>query len=175
MMQRSVYRVEGEHEGALVVLDAAADEPAVPARDLEGGEGPAQAQRHDVGVGDRGEVALRAGGAGHIGKSQVAVDVGHGEAQTLSHPFGLVEGVPGRRAPGLAGLRRGEVLHGLVAHQARDVGDDVLPDLVDVGVHLLLELLVYHVPSLGRAPPAPGSSAVHLSAPASFVPERRPA
>ena len=145
-------RVEREHEGALVVLHAAPDEVAVLARDLERGEVPVKAQRHDVGVGDRGDVALGPGGAGDVGKAQVAVDVRDRKAQALGHLLGLDERAVGGGAPGLARLGGGEVLHGLVPHEAVDVGDDVLPHLVHVGVHLLLELLVHHVPSLRPAP-----------------------
>ena len=142
-----VGRVEREHEGALIVGHAAADQHAVLARDGERREVPALTGGHDVGVGDRGDVALGAGGAGDVGKTKIAVEVRDLEAQALRHALRLDERVVCGRAPGLAGLGVLEVLHGVVAHEAIHVCDDVLPDLVHESVYLALELLVNHVSS----------------------------
>ena len=131
-----VGRVEGEDEGALVVQDAAADEVAVLAGDVQCGEGPAQAKRHDVGVGDGGYI--RVGLAGHVSKADVAVKVGDLKAKTGGNALSGNEGLVCLGAKGLAGLGRLEVLDGLDLDQGADVLDDVLPNLLDILVNLLL-------------------------------------
>ena len=98
-------------------------------------------------MGDRGDVALGAGGAGDVGKAQVAVEVRDLEAQALGHSLGLHEGVVCPGTPGLAGLGVLEILYRVMAHEAVHVCDDVLPNLVNVGINLLLELLVNHASS----------------------------
>ena len=44
-----------------------------------------------------------------------------------------------------------EVLDGLDGDKVRDVLDGVLPDLIDVGVHLRFELLINHGAFLSRS------------------------
>ena len=160
---KEVRGVEREDEGALVVEDAAADEVAVLARDVEGGEGPAEAERDDVGVGNGGDVAV--GLAGEVGVADVAVEVGDGKAEAGGDLFGGNQRLVGCRAPGLAGLRVLQVLDRLDLHKGADILDDILPDLVDKDVDVLLELLLVHASSLCSAHGASvGGFRNHLSA-----------
>ena len=135
-------RVEREDEGALVVEDAASEQVALASRDVERVDGPAEAERNDVGVGDRGDVALRL--AREVGVAEVAVEVVRVEAETAGDGEGAGERLVRSGAPGLARLGMVEVLDRLDLHERADVGDHVLPDLVDVLVNLCLELLVRH-------------------------------
>ena len=143
MALEEVGGVERHHEGALVVEDAAADEVAVLARDVQGIEGPTNPERHYVGVRDGGEVALR--GARQVREADVALAVVRLEAEPRGHLEAATQCLAGRLAPGTAGRRALEVLDGLDLHEVVDVSYRVLPDLVDVGVDLGLELLVCHV------------------------------
>ena len=66
------------------------------------------------------------------------------EPQAGGYADGCLERLMGGGAPGHTGSRGGLVLDRADADQPVDIGDHVLPHLVDVGVHFLLELLISH-------------------------------
>ena len=141
--------VEREDEGALVVLDAASDQEAALTCDLERREVPAEAERHDVHVGDCRDLGV--GLAREVRVADAAVAVGGGEPQALRDLERTAQRLCGRGAVGHAGSGVLEVLDGLDGDKVRDVLDGVLPDLIDVGVHLRFELLINHGAFLSRS------------------------
>ena len=147
--------VQRDDAGALVVDDAAADEVAVLARDLVGLERPAGAGGHHVHVADDADLAV--GAAGQVGVADVALDVARPKPHALGH---LERG--GQRLARPGAVRR--ALGGLVqlldagdAHQRVDVGDDVVPMLVEVCVDLVVDQGFVHESSFGRLVARPSS------------------
>jgi hypothetical protein len=143
-----VRRVEREHERALVVQHAAADEIALAARHVEGVDRPAESLGDDVRVGDGRDLAV--GRARKVGVAYVAVALVGIQPQPLRDAERGHERIMASLAPRHTRTRRLGVSHGANPHQRADVLDRVLPYLVDVGVDLLLELLVRHASSISR-------------------------
>ena len=134
--------IKREDEGTLVIQHAAADQVAVLARDREGVEVPAQALGHDIGVRDGRNLHVRL--AREVRVADVPVAIMGVEPQAGGYADGCLERLVGRGAPGHARDRGLLVLDRADADQPVDIGDHVLPHLVDVGVYLLLELLISH-------------------------------
>ena len=140
---KEVGRIEREDERALVVEHATAQQIAVTTRDVERGNGPTDASGHDVGVCDGRNLRLAL--ALEVGVSDVALAVVGIQAQTPCHGQTLAQGLIGGRTPRLARFGMGDILHRIDSHKPRDVCDHVLPDFIDIGIHLRFELFVYHL------------------------------
>ena len=134
---KEAARVQRQHGRALVVDDAAAEQPAVAADHLVGVRVPARPLGHHVHVGDRGNLLVR--GTGKVRIAEVAVAVVGLQAADVGDTQGLVERLARTRAPGGVLLGGTEVLDAPVAHEGLDVIEHLGPHALDELVDLCLE------------------------------------
>ena len=76
-----------------------------------------------------------------IGDSHIALVVARLIAELLRDAERAIERVTDRAAKRRAGLRIGRNCHGRITHQLLDIGDDILPDLIDILGNALLHLI----------------------------------
>ena len=76
-----------------------------------------------------------------IGNAHIALVVACLVAELLRDAERAIERVTNRTAKRCAGLRISRNRHGRIAHQPLDIGDDILPDLVDILGNALLHLI----------------------------------
>ena len=131
--------VERQHRRALVVNNAATEQPALAALHGERVGVPARAGRHHVHVADSRELLVAA--ARDIGDSHIALVVARLIAELLRNAERAIERITDRATKRRAGLRIGRNCHGRITHQLLDIGDDILPDLVDILGDALLHLI----------------------------------
>ena len=131
--------VERQHCRALVVNHAATEQPALAALHGERVGVPARAGGNHVHVADSRELLVAA--ARNIGDSHIALVVARLIAELLRNAERAIERITDRAAKRRAGLRIGRNCHGRITHQLLDIGDDILPDLVDILGDALLHLI----------------------------------
>ena len=131
--------VERQHRRTLVVDNAAAEQPALATLHRKRVGVPARAGGHHVHVADGRELLVTA--ARDIGNAHIALVVARLIAELLRNAERAVERVTDRAAKRRARLCIGRNCHGRIAHQLLDIGDDVLPDLVDILGNALLHLI----------------------------------
>ena len=131
--------VERQHRRALVVDHAAAEQPALAALHRKRVGVPAGACGHHVHMADSRELLIAA--ARDIGDAHIALVIARLVAELLRDAERAIECVTDRAAKRRAGLRIGSNGHGRIAHQLLDIGDDILPDLVDILGDALLHLI----------------------------------
>ena len=131
--------VERQYRRTLVVDHAAAEQPALATLHRKRVGVPARAGGHHVHVADGRELLVAA--TGDIGNAHIALVVARLVAEVLCDAERAIERVTDRAAKRRTGLRIGSNGNRRVAHQLLDIGDDVLPDLVDVLGNTLLHLI----------------------------------
>ena len=133
--------IEGEHSRTLIVNDAATEQPAFPALHAERIGGPTGSRGHDVHVRDGRHLgSLRARDVGH---AHIAVIIRRAVAETLGHGERTVERLAHRAAERGARLGSGGVGDRGDLDQTGYIRDDVLPDLIDVGLDVADELVIH--------------------------------
>ena len=131
--------VERQHRRTLVVDNAATEQPALATLHRKRVGVPTGAGGHHVHVADGRELLVAA--AGNVGDAHIALVVARLVAELLSDAERAIERVTDRAAKRRAGLRIGTNCHGRITHQLLDIGDDILPDLVDILGNALLHLI----------------------------------
>ena len=131
--------VERQHRRTLVVDHATAEQPALATLHRKRIGIPAGAGGHHVHVADGRELLIAA--TRDIGNTHVTLVVACLVAKLLRDAERAIERVTDRTAKRRAGLRIGRNRHGRIAHQLLDIGDDILPDLVDILGNALLHLI----------------------------------
>ena len=76
-----------------------------------------------------------------IGNAHITLVIARLVAELLRDAERAVERVMHRSAKRRAGLRIGRNRHGRITHQLLNIGDDILPDLVDILGDALLHLI----------------------------------
>ena len=131
--------VERQHSRTLVVDHAATEQPALAALHRKRIGIPARAGGHHVHMADGRELLVAA--ARDIGNAHIALVVARLVAELLRNAERAIERVTDRAAKRRAGLRIGSNCHGRITHQLLDIGDDILPDLVNILGNALLHLI----------------------------------
>ena len=131
--------VERQHGRTLVVDNAAAEQPALATLHRKRVGVPARAGGDHVHVADGRELLVAA--ARDIGNAHIALVVARLVAELLRNAECAIERVTDRAAKRRAGLRIGRNRHGRITHQLLNIGDDILPDLVDILGDALLHLI----------------------------------
>ena len=131
--------VERQHGRTLVVDHAAAEQPALATLHRKRIGIPTGAGGNHVHVADSRELLVAA--ARDIGDAHIALVVARLVAELLRDAERAIERVTDRAAKRRTGLRIGRNRHGRITHQLRNIGDDILPDLVDVLGDALLHLI----------------------------------
>ena len=131
--------VERQHGRTLVVDNAAAEQPALATLHRKRVGVPARAGGHHVHMANGRELLVAA--AGNVGNAHIALVVARLVAELLRNAERAIERVTDRAAKRRAGLRIGRNCHGRITHQLLDIGDDILPDLVDILGNALLHLI----------------------------------
>ena len=131
--------VERQHGRTLVVDYAAAEQPALAALHRKRVGVPTGASGYHVHMADSRELLIAA--ARNIGDSHKALVVARLVAELLRDAERAIECVTDRAAKRRAGLRIGSNGHRWITHQLLDIGDDILPDLVDILSNALLHLI----------------------------------
>ena len=139
MLEQVGAGVERQHGRTLVVDNAAAEQPALATLHRKRVGVPARAGGDHVHVADGRELLVAA--ARDIGNAHIALVVARLVAELLRNAECAIERVTDRAAKRRAGLRIGRNRHGRITHQLRNIGDDILPDLVDVLGNALLHLI----------------------------------
>ena len=132
--------VQGDHHGAFIIRDAAAQQPAVLDAHLEGVGRPAVAHRHHVHMADGGQILFRIG-TGQLCVAHVVLAVAGGKAHAGCQLQRLVQCGTGALAEGCA-LFRG-ALHAVDGHQRGNVLQQLLLVFRDVRVDLLIQSLIH--------------------------------
>lgn len=131
--------VERQHRRTLVVDHATAEQPALAALHRKRVGVPTGASGNHVHVADSRELLVAA--TRDIGDSHIAPVVARLIAELLRNAERAIERVTDRAAKRRTGLRIGSNGHGRIAHQLFDIGNDILPDLVDILGNALLHLI----------------------------------
>ena len=131
--------VERQHRRTLVVNHAATEQPALAALHRKRVGVPTGASGNHVHVADSRELLVAA--TRDIGDSHIAPVVARLIAELLRNAERAIERVTDRAAKRRTGLRIGSNGHGRIAHQLFDIGNDILPDLVDILGNALLHLI----------------------------------
>ena len=131
--------VERKHRRALVVDHAAAEQPALATLHRKRVGVPTGPGGHHVHVADGRELLVAA--ARDIGNAHIALVIARLVTELLRDAERAIERVTDRAAKRRAGLRIGRNCHGRITHQLLDIGDDILPDLVDILSDTLLHLI----------------------------------
>ena len=131
--------VERQHRRTLVVNHAATEQPALAALHRKRVGVPTGASGNHVHVADSRELLVAA--TRDIGDSHIAPVVARLIAELLRNAERAIERVTDRAAKRRTGLRIGSNGHGRIAHQLFDIGNDILPDLVDILSDALLHLI----------------------------------
>ena len=131
--------VERQHGRTLVVNHAAAEQPALATLHRKRIGVPTGAGGNHVHVADGRELLVAA--TRDIGNTHIALVVARLVAELLRNAERAVERVTHRSAKRRAGLRIGRNRHGRITHQPLNIGDDILPDLVDILSNALLNLV----------------------------------
>ena len=131
--------VERQHRRTLVINHATAEQPALATLHRKRVGVPAGAGGHHVHVADGRELLVAA--TRDIGNAHIALVVARLVAELLRNAERAIERITNRAAKRRARLRIGSNGYGRITHQLLDIGDDVLPDLVDILGNALLHLI----------------------------------
>ena len=139
MFEQVSAGIERQHGRAFVIDHAAAEQPALATLHRKRVGVPTGAGGNHIHVADSRELLVAA--ARDIGNAHITLVVARLVAELLRDAERAIERVTDRAAKRRAGLRIGRNRHGRVAHQLRNIGDDILPNLVDVLGDALLHLI----------------------------------
>ena len=131
--------VERQHRRTLVINHATAEQPALATLHRKRVGVPAGAGGHHVHVADGRELLVAA--TRDIGNAHIALVVARLVAELLRNAERAIERITNRAAKRRARLRIGSNGYGRITHQLLDIGDDILPDLVDILSDALLHLI----------------------------------
>ena len=131
--------VERQHRRALVVDHAATEQPALATLHRKRVGVPTGAGRHHVHMADGRKLLIAA--PRDIGDAHITLVIARLVAELLRNAERAIERITDRAAKRHTGLRIGSNGHGRIAHQLLDIGDDILPDLVDILGDALLHLI----------------------------------
>ena len=131
--------IKRQHRRALVVDHATAEQPALATLHRKRVGVPAGAGGHHVHVADGRELLVAA--TRDIGNAHIALVVARLVAELLRNAERAIERITDRAAKRRTGLCIGSNGHGRIAHQLFDIGDNILPDLVDILSDALLHLI----------------------------------
>ena len=131
--------VERQHRRAFVVDNAAAEQPALATLHRKRVGVPTGASGYHVHMADSRKLLIAA--ARNIGNAHIALVIARLVAELLRNVERAIERITDRAAKRRTGLCIGSNGHGRIAHQLLDIGDDILPDLVDILGNALLHLI----------------------------------
>ena len=131
--------VERQYRRTLVVDNAATEQPALATLHRKRVGIPTGAGGNHVHVADGRELLVAA--ARNIGNAHKALVIARLVAELLRDTERAIKRITDRAAKRRTGLRIGSNGHGRIAHQLLDIGDNVLPDLVDILSDALLHLI----------------------------------
>ena len=131
--------VERQHRWTLVINHATAEQPSLATLHRKRVGVPAGAGGHHVHVADGRELLVAA--TRDIGNAHIALVVARLVAELLRNAERAIERITNRAAKRRARLRIGSNGYGRITHQLLDIGDDILPDLVDILSDALLHLI----------------------------------
>ena len=131
--------VERQHGRTLVVDNAATEQPALATLHRKRVGVPTGTGGHHVNMANGRELFVAA--ARNIGNAHIALVVARLVAELLRDAESAIERVTDRAAKRRAGLCIGGNCHGRITHQLLDIGDDILPDIVDILGNALLHLI----------------------------------
>ena len=143
--------IERQNGGSLVVDHAAAEQPALAALHGKRVRAPTGTGGDHVDVRDGGDVLLAL--ARDVCDSDIAVIVGHLVPQALGDAQAAIERVTHGSAEWSARFGHRGVGDGRICHQGGDVGNDILPDFIDVVLNAL-----HHIRAHGRSLPSDDST-----------------
>ena len=139
MLEQVGAGVERQDGRTLVVDHAAAEQPAVATFHRKRVGVPTGAGGNHVHMADGRELLVAA--TRDIGDAHIALVVARLVAELLCDTERAIERVTDRTAKRRTGLRIGRNRHGRITHQLLNIGDDILPDLVDILGDALLHLI----------------------------------
>ena len=131
--------IKRQHRRALVVDHAATEQPALATLHRKRVGVPTGAGRHHVHMADGRKLLIAA--PRDIGDAHITLVIARLVAELLRNAERAIERITDRAAKRRTGLRIGSNGHGRIAHQLLDIGDDILPDLVDILSDALLHLI----------------------------------
>ena len=139
MLEQVGAGVERQDGRTLVVDHAATEQPALTTLHRKRIGVPTGAGGNHVHVADGRELLVAA--TRNVGDAHIALVVARLVAELLRNAERAIERVTDRAAKRRAGLRIGRNRHGRITHQLLNIGDDILPDLVDILGDALLHLI----------------------------------
>ena len=125
--------VEGQHGRTFIVRYAAPEQPAIPYPHREGVGVPAVAGRHNITVGDGGQILLPFGDGAGLGPADVAVVIVHSKAEVGRNGQRFIQRGARPRAERRAGRRF--ALYARFCDQAGDIAQDGFAVLFREGVN----------------------------------------
>ena len=139
--------IERQHGGALVIDHTAAEQPALTTLHGKRVGIPTRPSGNDIDMRDGGDLLFTL--ARDVCDSDIAVIVGHLVPQALGDAQAAIERVT--HGPAERGARLGlrSVGDGRICHQGGDVGNDILPDFIDVFLNAL-----HNIHAHGRSLPS---------------------
>ena len=140
LLLQELQRIQGNDHGALIVRNAAAQQPAVLNAHLEGVCRPAVAHGHNVHVADGGKIFFRIC-TGQLGIADVVFAVAGSKTHTCCQLQRLIQRGPGACAEGCALLRG--ALHAVDGHQRCNVLQQLLLIFRNICVNFLIQCLIH--------------------------------
>ena len=139
--------IERQHGGALVIDHTAAEQPALTTLHGKRVGIPTRPSGNDIDMRDGGDLLFTL--ARDVCDSDIAVIVGRLVPQALGDAQAAIERVTHGSAERSARFGRRGVGDGRICHQGGDVGNDILPDFIDVFLNAL-----HNIHAHGRSLPS---------------------